>query len=242
MLRKIASSQAALAIAGFLLASYGRLIGRTNRILRIPNATFFEPLDREPVIVALWHGEHFLMPFFGWQKGKLNVLVTLHRDGEIVARAGKRFGLKFIRGSGDHGPEFMRKRPVQAFMSMLRLLKLGESIVMTADVPKISRVAGLGIVTLSRHSGCPIVPVAMATSRRFRFGNWDRTSVSLPFGRMVMVRGEPIRVARDADEAAMEAARRSVEQGLNEVTTYAYAVADGKEAPVPSPAIPQSVP
>jgi lysophospholipid acyltransferase (LPLAT)-like uncharacterized protein len=242
MLRKIASSQAALAIAGFLLASYGRLIGRTNRILRIPNATFFEPLDREPVIVALWHGEHFLMPFFGWQKGKLNVLVTLHRDGEIVARAGKRFGLKFIRGSGDHGPEFMRKRPVQAFMSMLRLLKRGESIVMTADVPKISRVAGLGIVTLSRHSGCPIVPVAMATSRRFRFGNWDRTSVSLPFGRMVMVRGEPIRVARDADEAAMEAARHSVEQGLNEVTTHAYALADGKEAPVPSPAIPQSVP
>ena len=240
MLRKIASSQAALAIAGFLLASYGRLIGRTNRILRIPNATFFEPLDREPVIVALWHGEHFLMPFFGWQKGKLNVLVTLHRDGEIVARAGKRFGLKFIRGSGDHGPEFMRKRPVQAFMSMLRLLKRGESVAMTADVPKISRVAGLGIVTLSRHSGCPIVPVAIATSRRFRLGNWDRTSVSLPFGCMVMVRGEPICVARDADEAAMEAARRSVEQGLNEVTTHAYALADGKDAAAPSPVVPQS--
>jgi lysophospholipid acyltransferase (LPLAT)-like uncharacterized protein len=240
MLKNIVSSEAALAFAGFLLANYGRLVFWTNTLRRIPDGSFFEPLEREPVIVALWHGEHFLMPFFGWEKGKLNVLVTLHRDGEIVARAGKRFGLKFIRGSGDHGPEFMRKKPVQAFLSMLRLLKRGESVVMTADVPKVARVAGLGIVTLAKHSGCPIVPVAMATSRRFRFGNWDRTSISLPFGRMVMVRGEPIRVARDADEAALEAARRSLEQGLNDVTTHAYALADGKAAPALPPAIPQS--
>ena len=125
---------------------------------------------------------------------------------------------------------------------MLRLLKKGDSIVVTADVPKVARVAGLGIVTLAKHSGCPIVPVAMATSRRFRLSNWDRTPVNLPFGRMVMARGEPIRVARDADEAALEAARRNVEQGLNDVTAQAYALADGKAAPVLSPAVPQSAP
>ena len=188
-------------------------------------------MEREPVIIALWHGEHFLMPYFGWRKDKLNILVTLHRDGEVLVRAGERFGLKFLRGSGDHGPEFMRKRAVQAFTAMLRLLKRGESIVVTADVPKIARVAGLGIVTLAKHSGCPIVPVAMATSRRVRLSNWDRTPVSLPFGRMIMVRGEPIRVPREADEAALEAARRTVEQRLNEVTERAYALADGKPEP-----------
>ncbi|MGO9328010.1 MAG: lysophospholipid acyltransferase family protein [Steroidobacteraceae bacterium] len=229
MFKRFASSNFALSIAGFLLASHYRLIGWTNRIVRIPGTTFFEPWEQEPVIVALWHGEHFLMPFFGRQKDKLNILLSLHRDGEIVARAGRRFGLKFIRGSGDPGREFHRKRAVQAFTTMMRLLKRGESIVTTADVPKVARVAGLGIVTLAKHSGCPIVPVAMVTSRRHRLSNWDRTAINLPFGRMVMVRGEPIRVPRHADDAMLEAARRLVEERLNGVTAQAYLVADRTE-------------
>jgi len=229
MSRRFSFSDLSLAISGYLLFTHVRLVGWTNRLIRIPDASFFEPLEKQPVIVAVWHGEHFLVPFFGWRKDKLNVLVTVHRDGEIVVRAGHRFGLKFIRGSGDHGAEFMRKKALRAFTTMLRLLKQGESVLTTADVPKVSRVAGLGIVTLAKHSGCPIIPVAMVTSRRRRLSNWDRTAINLPFGRMVMVRGEPIHVPRDADDAALEGIRRTVEERLNAVTAHAYSVADGAE-------------
>jgi lysophospholipid acyltransferase (LPLAT)-like uncharacterized protein len=230
MLKRFSLPDAALSIGGFLLAGYIWLIGSTNRIIRVPAATFFfEPLEGGPVIVALWHGDHFIFPFFGWQNDKLNILVTLHRDGEVLVRAGQRFGLKFIRGSGDHGGEFLRKKAVRAFTTMLALLKRGEYVVMTADVPKVARVAGLGIVLLSKHSGCPIVPLAIAASNRWRLSNWDRTAISLPFGRIVMVRGEPIRVPRDADDVALEAARRAVEERLNGVTAQAYAMADGTE-------------
>ena len=240
MFKRFSFSEVSLAISGYLLFSHYRLIGWTNRIRRIPDGSFFEPFEKQPVIIALWHGEHFLMPFFGWRKDRLNILVTTHRDGEILVRAGHRFGLKFIRGSGDHGPEFMRKKALRAFTTMMRLLKHGESVVMTADVPKVARVAGLGIVTLAKHSGCPIVPVAMATSRRRRLSNWDRTPISLPFGRMVMARGEPIQVPRDADGATLEALRRTVEERLNAVTAQAYSVADGGEAaalPFPNSAL-----
>jgi lysophospholipid acyltransferase (LPLAT)-like uncharacterized protein len=97
--------------------------------------------------------------------------------------------------------------------------------VVTADVPKVARVAGLGIVTLAKYSQCPIVPVAMATTRVHRLSNWDRTAISLPFGRMGVVRGEEIRVSRDADDAALEAARIQVENALNAVTKRAYVLA-----------------
>jgi lysophospholipid acyltransferase (LPLAT)-like uncharacterized protein len=227
MFKRLMSSSWALSIGGFLLYGHYRLVGSTNRIVRLPAETFYAPFEQnDAVILALWHGEHFLLPFFGWRKDKLNLLVTVHRDGEILARAGQHFGLKFLRGSGDHGREFVRKKAVQAFTTMLRLLKRGQSVVMTADVPKVSRVAGLGIVTLAKYSGCPIVPVAMATSRRHRLSNWDRTCINLPFGRMVMVRGEPILVAREADDARLEATRRMVEERLNDVTARAYALAD----------------
>ena len=63
----------------------------------------------------------------------------------------------------------------------------------------------------------------MATSRRIDLKNWDRTSICLPFSRGVIKLGEPIYVARDADEVAQEEARRSVELSLDALHDAAYA-------------------
>jgi lysophospholipid acyltransferase (LPLAT)-like uncharacterized protein len=228
MLKTITSSSAMLEVAGFLLANYGRLVRATNRIVYEPGAGFFDPFDRNrAVIVALWHGEHFLAPFLGRKGDRLTPLVTYHRDGEILARAGRYYGVNYLRGSGDNGKEFMRKKALQAFTGMLRELKSGGSVIVTADVPKISRVAGLGIVTLAKYSQCPILPVAMTTSRFIRLSNWDRTCFSLPFGRMAVARGDEIRLARDADDATLERARQQVEHALNAATERAYALARG---------------
>jgi lysophospholipid acyltransferase (LPLAT)-like uncharacterized protein len=228
MFRRLSVSEAALAVGGFVTASHFRFVRWTNRLVRIPDATFHAPWQNDPAILVVWHGEHFLVPFIGPRNDRINVLTTLHRDGEIITRAGMHFGLKFVRGSGDHGKEFMRKKAVQAFTALLRLLRQGETVVVTADVPKVARVAGLGAVTLAKHSGCPVIPIGIATSRRTRLANWDRTCINLPFGRMVMVRGEPIHVSRDADDAALEAARRTVEERLAAADARAYAVADGR--------------
>jgi lysophospholipid acyltransferase (LPLAT)-like uncharacterized protein len=231
LLRRLSESEAAVALGGFIGATYFRLVRRTNRLVRVPDASFHAPWQDEPAILVVWHGEHFLVPFVGPRDHRINALTTLHRDGEILTRGGMHLGIKFVRGSGDHGKEFMRKKAVQAFTAMVRLLRQGESVVLSADVPKIARVVGLGVVTLAKHSGRPIVPLAIATSRRFRLSNWDRTCVNLPFGRMVMVRGEPLRVARDADDDALEAARRTVEARLTEVNARAYAIADRRVSP-----------
>jgi lysophospholipid acyltransferase (LPLAT)-like uncharacterized protein len=223
MLKRITQSSAALEVAGFLLANYGRLVRATNRVVYEPAQDFFAPFDsNHAVIVALWHGDHFLAPLLGRKTDRLTPLVSYHRDGEILARAGRHFGVEYLRGSGDNGQEFHRKKAIQAFTSMLRELKSGGSVIVTADVPKVSRVAGLGIVTLAKHSGCPIVPVAMTTSRAIRLSNWDRSSFGLPFGRMAIARGEEIRVPRDADDAALESARANVQDTLNAVTARAY--------------------
>ena len=171
--KRVANSNATLGLAGFFLASYFRLIGLTNRRRHEPSAEFYRPFTTgKPFIIALWHGEHFLLPFLDIPTDKLNILITTHRDGEMLARACGDHGLKCIRGSGGDGAEFLRKKALHAFTAMLRVLRKGESVVMTADVPKVSRVAGLGIVTVAKHAGCPIIPLAMATSRFRRLSNW----------------------------------------------------------------------
>jgi lysophospholipid acyltransferase (LPLAT)-like uncharacterized protein len=56
--------------------------------------------------------------------------------------------------------------------------------------------------------------------------NWDRTTVNLPFGRGAGVAAEPLSVPSDADEAALEAARRLLEERLNAATQRAYDIVD----------------
>jgi lysophospholipid acyltransferase (LPLAT)-like uncharacterized protein len=86
--------------------------------------------------------------------------------------------------------------------------------------------AGTGTVLLARHSGWPVDPVAVATSRRIELRNWDRTAINLPFSRFAIIVGKPIRVAADADEIAIGHARQAIEDELNAVTAWAYAVVD----------------
>jgi len=213
-------------MAGILAAEYLRLVWKTNRFVLEP-ADFYERVAPElPIIVAMWHGQHFMAPFLKRAEHKVKVLISRHRDGEVNAIAVERLGVPAIRGSGDHERRFDRKGGVGAFKGMLDALAEGYNMALTADIPKVSRVAGAGIVTLARFSGRPIYPVAAATSRRVELANWDRTEVNLPFGRFAIVVGAPIRVLSDADEAAQEIARQAVEAGLNAATARAHALVD----------------
>jgi lysophospholipid acyltransferase (LPLAT)-like uncharacterized protein len=207
-------------------AWYLRLVWRTTRFVIEP-ADIYERVDRElPIIMAMWHGQHFLLPFVKRPKDRGKVLISRHRDGEVNAIVAERLGIETIRGSGNHGGEFSRKGGVAAFIAMVAALKEGYTMALTADVPKVARVAGLGIVMLARSSGRPIYPLALATRHRIEVGTWDRTAVNLPFGRGAIVVGEPVRVPQNADDAALEIYRKTVETELNQVTARAYAIVD----------------
>ena len=186
----------------------------------------YQLYDKEqPLIMAMWHGQHFMMPFF--RRGyRFKVLISRHSDGEINAIAAERLGVGAVRGSGDHGGRFHVKGGVSAFRSMTELLADGWNMALTADVPKVSRVAGLGIIKLASEFGRPIFPVALATSRRIVLNSWDRSEVNLPFSRGAMVVGEPIRVPAAADADALEQARGALERALNASTERAHALVD----------------
>ena len=213
---------------GTFAAEYLRFVFKTTTFTIEPPDGYARIDDHLPVILAMWHGQHFMGPFMRRPGDRGKVLISRHRDGEVNAIAAERLGIETIRGSGDTGGRFDRKGGVGAFQAMRNALRENVTVVQTADVPKIARVAGLGIVMLARASGRPIYPVAVATSRRYVVGNWDRTTVNLPFGRRAAVWGEPVRVPADADDAALETYRRQVEENLNVATARAYAIVDRK--------------
>ncbi len=209
---------------GVLAAEYLRLVWLTNKFSFDPRDVYAIVEPQMPAIFAFWHGQHFMTPFIkNKQSHRGKVLISRHRDGEFNAIAVERLGIGTIRGSGDHGSAFHRKGGVGAFKEMVRALEDNYNVALTADVPKRSRVAGLGIIMLARESGRPIMPFAMATSRFIRLKNWDRTTINLPFGRGALVGGEIIMVPPDADTETMEKLRAQLEATLNDATRRAYA-------------------
>ena len=213
---------------GVLAAEWLRFVWRTNRFSFEPggkDGLYARVEGQFPAIFAFWHGQHFLTPFIkNKETHKAKVLISLHRDGEFNAIAAERLGIGTIRGSGDHGSAFHRKGGIGAFKEMVHALDDNYNVALTADVPKRSRVAGLGIIMLARESGRPIMPFAMATSRYIQLDNWDRTTINLPFGRGAVVGVEEIYVPEDADGEAMEQYRQKLETILNEATRRAYAL------------------
>jgi len=209
---------------GFLAAEFLRLVWLTNRFSFDPPEVYDIVEPQMPAIFAFWHGQHFMTPFIKTKEThRAKVLISRHRDGEFNALAAERLGIGTIRGSGDHGAAFHRKGGVGAFKEMVRALDENYNVALTADVPKRSRIAGLGIIMLARESGRPIMPFAMATSRFMRLKNWDRTTINLPFGRGALVGGDIIMVPPDAGAEAMEELRVRLEATLNDATRRAYA-------------------
>ncbi len=227
LVKRVVGSRPFQKAVGVMAAEYLRLVWMTTRFRQEPEG-FVEQVDF-PAIVGVWHGQHYLVPFMRGEH-VFKTLVSRHRDGEINAIAAEHLGIGTIRGSGDHGPEFARKGAVSAFRRILAALAQGSSVTLTADVPKVSRVAGPGIVRLAAVSGRPIYLVAIATRNRVTLDNWDRTEINVPFGRGGIVGRGPFRVAADADDDALETARRTIETELDAATARAHELADRPRA------------
>ncbi len=219
-------------IAGRALAFYLRAVRAMTRFAYEPADIYSRVRPELPVIYAMWHGQHIMIPFARPEWMASCSLASRHGDGGINAVALRELGIGVIRGSGALGRKVREKGGASAFMAMVKRMAGGESMVLTADVPKRARVCGEGIIKLAQVSGRPIRPVAVVTRWRIDVKSWDRMSIGLPIplNRGAIVVGEPIRVARDADAEAVEAARAALEASLDDIHARAYAMI-GSEDP-----------
>lgn len=230
--KPLAESRFAKGAIASLIAQGLRFVRLTNRRVRGSsdiNAAFD---NYAPAIIALWHGQHLLVPCVRPRGRRITAMVSRSADAEINALVLQKLGFEAARGSGGRQTKkSVDKGGARALITLKKTLDLGDNVAMIADIPHgTPRQAGLGIVTLGRLSGRPIVPVAVATSRRKVFErSWDKTTINLPFGRLAIIIGEPIMIATDADDAEMEAKRREVTDSLNAVTMHAYALADATQ-------------
>ncbi len=196
-----------------------KFIGVTQR-MRVINLKAVEKVfqERENAIFAFWHNRfvmtsYFYRALFGWKD--IVTLVSSSSDGDYLARGLKLFRPFVVRGSSSQGG-------TQALKNLVREIKQGKDCIITPDGPRGPRyeVQG-GVITLALLSKAPIIPVSYDSSRKLILKNWDRTIVTLPFGRSVLAFGDPIYLNRERGKPDIDQLGLLVREKMMKVTEIA---------------------
>jgi len=185
--------------AAWLGAALLRVIGATWRIEWHDAARADGGVERGGKrIYAFWHAR--LLPLIFTHRGVgAAVLISRHRDGELVARVIRHMGFVTARGSSTRGGG-------QGFVEMLRFAGEGRALGITPDGPRgpAERVKA-GTIELASRTEWPIICVGVAVRDAWTLRSWDRFKIPKPFTRLALVYGPALTVPRDLDHDAVDA-------------------------------------
>lgn len=163
----------------------------------------------QPAIFCFWHGRMFIFPFYKPKKRPLHVLISQHRDGELIARVIAYFGISSVRGSTSKGA-------AEATKSLLSALRSGGNIAITPDGPRgPAFTVQRGALHLARLSGAPLVPVHFSASSFTTLRSWDGFILPHPFASLHIDIGAPIAVAQTATLGDLAALKAQLAAALN---------------------------
>jgi lysophospholipid acyltransferase (LPLAT)-like uncharacterized protein len=188
------------------------LLGRTWRVERIGTA------EREarrhagdPWIFALWHSRLLPLTFLHRRWG-VGVLISQHRDGELIARIVEQLGFVTGRGSSTRGGE-------EGARDMLRLAEEGRILAITPDGPRgPAEKVKPGLVFLASRTGLPVIPVSASARREWRLRSWDGFRIPKPFSKVMIGYGPPLAVPERLEDGEAEAWRVRIQAAIEDVT------------------------
>ena len=220
------SNPIAVRFTGLVLAWSIRLWGVTlETLFDLDDPQVVPGRMKRPGIYLFWH-EMMTFPAYAHSRQGIPILVSQHRDGEILAQVVRMLGGKSIRGSTRRGGAAARRKMMRA--GRLRHLAI------TPDGPLgPRRVVQPGAIYLASRAGMPLVPLGYAYEKCWRANSWDRTVVPKPFCRARCVSGRLIELSGDLDRDGLEQARLRVQAAMDDVQARAEHLAAGARAEKP---------
>ena len=175
-----------------------RLLGGSWRIQLI-NQTSIDALRRErrPIVFALWHGD--LLPLLYHHRNEgVSVLISEHRDGELIARAAESLGFRTVRGSTSRGAS-------RALVGLARELEAGRDVAITPDGPRgPARSFAPGALIAAQRANAPVIAVGLAATSEWRLRSWDRFKIPRPFSRVRIAYSDAVMLDASTARAAAE--------------------------------------
>jgi lysophospholipid acyltransferase (LPLAT)-like uncharacterized protein len=176
------------------------------------------PECRTQGIYIFWH-ENILFPLYLRGRNHLTMLLSRHRDADVLSRVAYHMGFDVVRGSTYRGS-------VAAVRSLVRESR-HKHLTLTPDGPRgPRRVLAQGPIYLASRLGLPLIAMGLGYDRPWRMDSWDRFAVPRPYSRARAVVSPYVQVPPDLDRDGIEHYRQRVEQLLNRLTLEAEAWAE----------------
>ncbi len=199
-----------------LVWGYCWLVYATSRVERVVDEGAKPYINGDKhFTLAFWHGRLLMEPFVKPKGREMHVLISAHGDGKLISKTMTYFGIDTVEGSSSKGA-------IGAVKGMLKVLKREQNICITPDGPRGPfQTAADGVVHVPAKSKVPVVPSAFSAKSAKQLRSWDKFMIPFPFSTLIYVVGAPVHITDLSDESAIEAARLSVENALNDVTDHA---------------------
>lgn len=197
--------------ASFVGSLIVRLLGATWRLERRDAPEYTDAAaSGERFVYAFWHCG--LVPLAYARRGEgIAVLVSQHRDGELMLRVIQHLGYVGARGSSTRGGE-------TGVREMLSRAGEGRSLAITPDGPRgpAEQVKG-GLLYIATRTQRRVVPIAMATRPAWVLRSWDRFRIPRPFAHVRVSHGAPLAMSPSA-EGGNEQERLALQEALTALT------------------------
>lgn len=169
-------------------------------------------------IYVFWH-ENLLIPLYLRGHCHISMLLSQHRDADVLGKVAKLSGFDCVRGSTYRGG-------ARALMELLDKSRT-HHLAITPDGPRgPRRKLAQGPIYLASKLGLPIVAMGMGYDQPWRAPSWDRFAVPRPFSRARGIVSRAISIPPNLDRAGVEDWRLHVERVLNELSLDSEAWAE----------------
>ena len=176
-------------------------------IKKITNIEVFQKYRRKPAIFIMWHGRTMMLsPMICLGGMRAYVVASRHKDGRMMAKLQRLFGLRAIYGSSHKGGVSVLRKGVKV------LARGDHALCISPDGPggPSLRIKD-GALYFAQMSGAPIIPVSYSVSRAWIQERWDKYLVALPFTKLNINIGNPVFIPRRASAEDIEKYRADLE-------------------------------
>ena len=221
MIKYIAGFKLTQLLISLLGSLYVLFVYKTSKI-NLKNRKNIDRLFKrnESFIYAFWHDQLLICPLTWQSEFEIKVLISKHRDGDIIARLISKLGFKAIRGSTHKSGKTKNKGGLTSARQMIKSLKKGISIGISPDGPKGPRhKVSDGILNISRLSNSSILPVGIGFKKKWVLNTWDKFIIPKPFNQITIIWGEAIPAIKD--EKSINQTKNKLESKMENLTKRA---------------------
>ncbi len=170
--------------------------------------------QKKNAIYVFWHNRLALMFFLKPKNIKVSVVISMHRDGKIIASSGKLFGINIIKGSSS-------QNSIAAMRNIENELRKGNSIVITPDGPRGPVYCiNSNVAKIASKIPLEIIPASYYSNKVKRFNSWDNFILPLPFSKIYFSIGKPVVMPKIVSDVNINCVNDFLKSELDRVTKH----------------------